>query len=130
VKLIPLYHSSSTGKHQQQEKNPHPEKAPMSLSPNLTLLLAGAGIGFGCALVGAVTEYWFSLRGNGNRPQRRLPGCLFYIAGGLALAGVIAVVVSLFVIGDIRPALTLGAGLFGGFFLGFVLFFSVWLLWS
>lgn len=100
----------------------------MSFSPNLTLLLSGAVIGLGTALLGGFIEYWFSLRPNGNQAQRRLPGCLFYFAGGLVLAGAASLLVSFFVYGAFRPALTIGAGVISGFFIGFVILFGIWLL--
>jgi hypothetical protein len=92
----------------------------MSLSSNITLLLIGAGISLAAAAIGSFLEYWLSLRTNGNNGRRRLPGCLFYVAGGLALAGIIALVGSFLFNGVIQPAHIVGVGLIFGFFLGFV----------
>lgn len=100
----------------------------MSLSPNSTLLLIGTGIGLGIAAIGGFVEYWTSLRSKGNEAQHRLPGCLFYVAGGLALAGIIAIVASFLFNGSIGPALIVGAGVLGGFYIGFVLLFILWLV--
>ena len=100
----------------------------MSLSSNLTLLLIGAGIGLGVAVIGGLAEYWTSRRSDGFAAQHRLPGCLFYVAGGLVLAGIIAVVASFLFKGGIWPALILGAGVLGGFYVGFAFLFILWFL--
>ncbi len=59
---------------------------------------------------------------------RRLPGCLLYVVGGLALAGIVSIVASLFSNGGIGPALILGAGVLGGFYVGFIFLFIIWFL--
>ncbi len=100
----------------------------MSLSPNLTLFLIGSGIGLGVAAIGGIAEYWVSLRGGDDERQRRLPGCLFYVIGGLAVAGVIGMVTSFLLGKGIMPALILGAGVLGGFYIGFILLFILWFL--
>ena len=101
---------------------------PMSLSTDLTLLIAGAGIGLGIAIVGAFSEYWLSIRSSAADRPYQLPGCLLYVVGGLALAGIVSLVTSLLLNGSIKPALIVGAGVLGGFYVGFVLLFILWLL--
>ena len=49
-----------------------------------------------------------------------------YVAGGLALAGIVALVASFLLSGGILPALILGAGVLGGFYVGFSCLFVVW----
>ncbi len=100
----------------------------MGLSTNLTLLIGGLGIGLGIALLGGVAEYRLSLRASADTGERRLPGCLLYVAGGLALAGIVSIAASLFSNGGIRPALVLGAGVLGGFYVGFIVLFIIWFL--
>ncbi len=100
----------------------------MSVSPNLTLLLIGAGAGLTVALIGGLVEYWVSMRANGSAVQHRLPGCLFYVSGGLALAGIIAIAASVLFNRGIEPALVIGAGVLGGFYLGFAFLFALWFL--
>lgn len=99
----------------------------MGLSQNFTLLLIGTGIGLAFAVIGGFAEYWSSLRTNGSKVQHRLPGCLLYAAGGLALAGIIAMVASFYFSGSIGSALVLGAGVLGGFYIGFACLFFLWI---
>lgn len=100
----------------------------MSLNTNLTLLIIGTGIGLGIALIGGVAEYWLSLRSDTADEPRKLPGCLLYVVGGLALAGLVSVIASFLFNGGIGPALILGAGVLGGFYVGFLLLFILWFL--
>jgi hypothetical protein len=100
----------------------------MSLSSNLTLLLIGSGIGLGVAVAGGFAEYWVSLRWEDSEAQQRLPGCLFYVIGGLAVAGIIGIATSFLLGKGIMPALIVGAGVLGGFYVGFIFLFILWLL--
>jgi hypothetical protein len=100
----------------------------MSRETYLTLFLIGAAIGLALALAGAVAEYWSSLRPKSSSTQQRLPGCLLYAAGGLGLAGIIAIIASFILSGGIIPALIMGAGVLGGFYTTFAFLFIVWVI--
>jgi hypothetical protein len=92
--------------------------------------MQGLAVGLALALAGAILEYWLGLRNRNSNPPRQLPGCLLYVAGGLALAGVVAVILSLILNGTVSPALQLGAGILGGFYIGFAILFLVYLLFK
>lgn len=94
---------------------------------NTTLFVIGAGVGLVVAVAGAVVEYWLNLR-HAVDGQRTLPGCMLYVSGGLALAGVVALVASLLLTGGIRAALVMGAGVLGGFYAGFAVLLLAWVL--
>jgi hypothetical protein len=98
----------------------------MSLSTNLTSLIIGAGIGLGIAVLGALVEYRLSLRSNAAAKTHHLPSCLLFVIGGLILASIASIVTSLILNVSIGPALILGAGMLGGFYIGFVLLFILW----
>jgi hypothetical protein len=100
----------------------------MDLSPNLILLIAGTIVGLLIALIGGIAEYWFSFRSDADGEFNRLPGCLLYVIGGLALAGIFSIAFSFLFTGGIRTALILGAGVLGGFYVGFIFLFLLWLL--
>lgn len=95
---------------------------------NNPIFVLGLQIGVGVAVVGALADYLLARRRNHAQTVRQLPGCLLYTGGGLALAGVLAILASLIFRGTIGPALSLGAGVLGGFYAGFgVLFFAYFL---
>jgi hypothetical protein len=99
----------------------------MSLNPNISLFLIGTAIGLGTALIGGLIDYWVNLRP--DRPDRsdRLPSCLFFIAGGLVIGGLAAIIGSFLLNGGISNALIMGAGVLIGFYTGFILLFGIWL---
>lgn len=99
----------------------------MAETSNLTLFLIGLAIGGFVALVGGFIEYVLHLRRN-REPRFGVPGCLVYAVGGLIVAGVIALIASLILTGGIGPALIMGLGVMAGFYGGFILLVSVWLL--
>ena len=101
---------------------------PMSLSSNLALLIIGTGIGLGIAMIGAFSEYWRSFRSSTVQKPYQLPGCMLFVIGGLSMAGIVSLIISFFLNGSIKPALVLGAGVLGGFYVGFGLLFILWLL--
>ena len=100
----------------------------MNLSSNLVLLIIGTGIGLGIAIIGAFSEYWRSFRSSTAKKPYQLPGCMLFVIGGLSMAGIVSLIISFFLIGSIEPALVLGAGVLGGFYVGFGLLFILWLL--
>ena len=122
------FRGSGNGNRRQLPGNLRKRFSPMSLSPNLELLLIGCGIGLGIAAVGGFTEYWISLRRDEYEGQQRLPGCLFYVVGGLAVAGIMAMATSVLAGKGIMPALIVGAGVLGGFYTGFICLFILWFL--
>lgn len=93
---------------------------------NTSLFLIGALIGFATAVVGAIVEYFVSLR-RSSAEERRVPGCMLYVVGGLALTGIVALVASLVLTGGLRAALVMGLGVFVAFYLTFMLLFGLWL---
>ncbi len=99
----------------------------MAGNQNLTFFLIGLAIGGGSALLGGLAEYVLHLRRNG-RPRPEVPSCLLYAAGGLVLAGVMALVVSLLATGGLTPALIMGAGVMTGFYSGFILLVGIYFL--
>jgi hypothetical protein len=99
----------------------------MAESSNLTLFLTGLAIGVAVALVGGLVEYGLHLRRQ-RGPRFGVPGCLVYTIGGLILAGIVALIVSWFMTGGIGPALVIGLGVMAGFYGGFILLVSLWLL--
>jgi hypothetical protein len=56
-----------------------------------------------------------------------VPSCLLYVTTGLGLAGLVAIIASLWLTGGIRPALLMGAGVLAGFYAGFILLLGIWL---
>ena len=84
-------------------------------------------IGLVIAGGGGLLEYWLHLRPEAVNRRLRVPGCMLYTAGTLALAGIAAVVVSWLAVGTIRAPLILGAGVLSGFYSGFIVLFAVWL---
>lgn len=99
----------------------------MAETSNLNLFLIGLAIGVLVALLGGLIEYALHLRRN-REPRFGVPGCLVYTIGGLILAGFIALVASLVLTGGIGPALFMGLGVMAGFYGGFILLVSLWLL--
>lgn len=99
----------------------------MAETSNLTLFLSGLTIGIVVALAGGLVEYILHLRRN-REPRFGVPGCLVYTVGGLILAGVVAIFASLILTGGIGSALIMGLGVMAGFYGGFILLVSIWLL--
>jgi hypothetical protein len=98
----------------------------MVWSNGITLVLAGAITGLVVAAVGAAVDYRLHLRPAApSRP--RMPACLLYVATGLGLAGIVAMIASFRLTGGIRSALLMGAGVLAGFYIGFFLLLGVWL---
>lgn len=93
-----------------------------------SLLTTGLQVGLALAILGAVIEYYLARRRSKAQVPRQLPGCLLYMAGALAVAGMAAILGSIILRGSIMPALWLGAGVLGGFYLGFALLFLLYLL--
>lgn len=99
----------------------------MAETSNLTLFLIGLAIGVVVALAGGLIEYVLHLRRH-REPRFGVPGCLVYTIGGLILAGIVAIAASLIMTGGIKPALYMGLGVMAGFYGGFILLVSLWLL--
>lgn len=100
----------------------------MVFSGEPSLFTTGLLVGLALAILGAGTEYFLARRRSKAQVSRQMPGCLLYMAGALALAGVVAILGSVILQGSIAPALWLGAGVLGGFYLGFALLFLLYLL--
>jgi len=94
---------------------------------NLNLFLIGLVIGIVVAVAGGLVEYGLHLRRK-REPRFGVPGCLVYTVGGLIVAGVVALVASFVLTGGVGPALRLGLGVMAGFYGGFILLVSIWLL--
>jgi hypothetical protein len=94
---------------------------------NLHLFLFGLAAGVGIAVVGGLIEYLLHLRRD-RGPRFGVPGCLVYTIGGLILAGIVAIGISLYLTGGVAPALFVGLGVMAGFYGGFILLVSLWLL--
>jgi hypothetical protein len=101
----------------------------MTLSSNSSLFLIGLLVGVTVALVGGLVEYLLHLRNN-RTPFTGLPSCLLFTIGGLALAGIVAIVTSFLTTGGIGPALVMGVGVMVGFYGAFMLSVAIWLLWD
>lgn len=99
----------------------------MAETSNLHLFLIGLAAGVGIAVAGGLIEYLLHLRRE-RGPRFGVPGCLVYTIGGLVLAGIVAVGISLYLAGSIAPALFVGLGVMAGFYGGFILLVSLWLL--
>lgn len=99
----------------------------MAENQSLTFFLTGLAIGLGFALAGGLIEYIMHLRRDGQ-PRSNAPSCLLYAAGGLVLAGIASLAVSLLATGGILPALIMGAGVLTGFYGGFILLVGVYFL--
>ena len=94
---------------------------------NLDFFLIGLAIGVGVALAGGLIEYALHLRRN-REPRFGVPGCLVYTIGGLILAGIVAIIASLVLTDGLAPAFYMGLGVMAGFYGGFILLVSLWLL--
>jgi hypothetical protein len=94
---------------------------------NAILFVIGLILGIGVAAIGGLVEFFLHLRRN-REPRFGVPGCLVYTVGGLALAGLAAIVTSFIVAGSIVPALIMGAGVLTGFYGGFILLVGLWFL--
>jgi hypothetical protein len=68
--------------------------------------------------------------GTQRNPRRsnHLPGCIMYVAGALGLVGLLAIIISLILIGSVLPAIILGAGVLLGFYSGFALLLLLYLV--
>ncbi len=97
----------------------------MDQSSNLTLFLIGLAIGAATAALGGVVEFGLHLRRR-REPKFGVPGCLVYTIGGLILAGIVALIVSLIATGSLGPALVMGGGVLVGFYSGFILLVLLW----
>jgi len=85
------------------------------------LFFIGIGIGIAIALIGGAVDYWLSRTQRNPRRSNHLPGCIMYVAGALGLVGLLAIIISLILIGSVLPAIILGAGVLLGFYSGFAL---------
>lgn len=92
---------------------------------NLSLFLIGLAVGV--AVAGGLVEYVLHLRRN-REPRWGVPGCLVYTIGGLILTGVIALIASFILTGGFGAALFVGLGVMAGFYGGFIVLVSLWLL--
>ena len=72
-------------------------------------------------------DYWLGRRNKNSQQMSRLPGCMMYVAGGLGLVGLFAILISIIIVGTIVPAIILGAGVLGGFYTGFALLMLAYL---
>lgn len=99
----------------------------MAESSNLTTFLTGLAIGVVVAVTGGLVEYALHLRRQ-RGPRFGVPGCLVYTIGGLILAGIVAIAGSWLLTGGVGPALWMGLGVMAGFYGGFILLVSIWLL--
>lgn len=93
----------------------------------MSLFVIGAGIGFSIAFIGGLIEYWITLRSGANR-ARHQPSCLLFTVGGLAIAGIVAMIASAVINGGIGEALIMGAGVLAGFYAGFIIAFGLWFI--
>lgn len=100
----------------------------MVFSGEPSLFTIGLQVGLSLAILGAAIEYFLARRRSKAQVPRQLPGCLLYMAGALALTGIVAILGSIILRGSIVPALWLGAGVLGGFYLGFAILFLLYLL--
>ena len=100
----------------------------MTGATNISLPYIGFGIGISIAVIGGAVEYLLSKRKTNSLQANNLPGCMLFVAGALGLTGLIAVVVSIIMIGRIGPALILGAGVLSGFYIGFALLMILYLV--
>ena len=98
------------------------------------LFFIGIGIGIAIALIGGAVDYWLSRTHRNPRRTNHLPGCIMYVAGVLGFAGLLAIIISLILIGSVIPAIVLGAGVLLGFYSGFALLLLLYLvarrIWS
>lgn len=94
---------------------------------NLRFFLIGLLIGIVVAVAGGLVEYVLHLRRK-REPRFGVPGCLVYTVGGLIVAGIVALVASFVLTGGIGPGLRMGLGVMAGFYGGFILLVSIWLL--
>lgn len=95
---------------------------------NNLLFLISFGFGLGVALIGGLIEYWTNLRPGAAKNFRQRPSCLIFVGGGLAVAGIIAMIASAILNGTIGGALIVGAGVLVGFYSGFIILFGLWFL--
>lgn len=89
--------------------------------------LIGGLIGLSSAVIGALVQYWISRKGTETSPNE-LPGCIYLVIGALGFTGVVATIFSLLWTGGVRTALVIGAGVFLGFFAGFMVMFVLWIV--
>lgn len=94
---------------------------------NLSLFLIGLAVGVAVAVAGGLVEYVLHLRRD-RGPRWGVPGCLVYTIGGLILTGVIALLASFILTGGFGAALFMGLGVMAGFYGGFIVLVSLWLL--
>ena len=99
----------------------------MAETSNLSLFLVGLAIGVAVAVAGGLVEYALHLRRN-RGPRWGVPGCLVYTIGGLILTGVIALIASFILTGGFGAAFFVGLGVMAGFYGGFIVLVSLWLL--
>lgn len=97
----------------------------MNTSSNLSLFLIGLAIGATVALLGGVVDFTLHLRRK-REPVFGVPGCLVYTVGGLILAGIAALILSLVTTGSLVPGLIMGGGVLLGFYGGFILLVLLW----
>jgi hypothetical protein len=102
-------------------------KSAVSMNADSSLLTLGLGIGLVLAALGGLIEFLLATRNAAPNQRRELPGCMLYMAGILALAGIIAVLGSFLLNRSVGPALLLGAGILGGFYAGFAILFLSYL---
>lgn len=100
----------------------------MTGATNISLPYIGFGIGISIAVIGGAIDYLLSKRRTNSLRTNNLPGCMLYIAGALGLTGLMAVIVSIIMIGRIGPAIVLGAGVLSGFYVGFALLMILYLV--
>ena len=94
---------------------------------NLRFFLIGLLIGVVVSVAGGLVEYGLHLRRK-REPRFGVPGCLVYTVGGLIVAGAVALIASFVLTGGLGPALRMGLGVMVGFYGGFILLVSIWLL--
>ena len=97
----------------------------MDTSSNMSMFLIGLAIGAAVALLGGVVDFALHLRRQ-REPSFGVPGCLVYTVGGLIVAGIIALIVSLITTGSLVLALVMGGGVLLGFYGGFMLLVALW----
>ena len=98
----------------------------MDWSAGTTLFGGGALLGLAAALSGALIDYGLNLRRASTQKHNGLPGCIFYVVGGLVFTGIAALGASLLLTGGLRAALIVGAGVFAGFYAGFAILLLLW----
>jgi hypothetical protein len=91
------------------------------------LFFLGLSLGLLSALVGAALDYLLYVRHAQQRPHHR-PSIILASALLLGAMGVVALPLSLFLAGSFGPAFVMGIGVLAGFYFGFIVLISAWVM--